>query len=193
MKIKRVFDFAIENYSIIYPGYKLIFPGYINSQYGLKLDSSFSFSLTHSPTSMNSSHRRLSTIAGHLLKERGKSGEEGGGDGGVSVAATWTCGIIGYVGRKDAAFPFLMEGLEVLQNRGYDSAGVTTIHDGKLRTTKYASTGSTSNAISRLGKMGSVHKDSTIGDEHFSCLLLLLSIYIKSYFLPFLNRFPLVS
>jgi glucosamine--fructose-6-phosphate aminotransferase (isomerizing) len=33
------------------------------------------------------------------------------------------CGIVGYVGKKDAA-PFLLEGLSALEYRGYDSAGL---------------------------------------------------------------------
>ena len=33
------------------------------------------------------------------------------------------CGIIGYTGRK-IALPILLEGLQTLEYRGYDSAGV---------------------------------------------------------------------
>jgi len=42
------------------------------------------------------------------------------------------CGIIGIVG-KERATPLLLKGLESLEYRGYDSAGVATIADGKLR------------------------------------------------------------
>ena len=42
------------------------------------------------------------------------------------------CGIIGIVG-KGRATPLLLKGLESLEYRGYDSAGVATIVDGKLR------------------------------------------------------------
>ena len=41
------------------------------------------------------------------------------------------CGIIGYVGNK-AATPILLEGLRRLEYRGYDSAGVAVLHEGKL-------------------------------------------------------------
>lgn len=41
------------------------------------------------------------------------------------------CGIIGIVGKKDAA-PLLVEGLSRLEYRGYDSAGVATIAGGKI-------------------------------------------------------------
>src|SRR5512136_2540389 len=41
------------------------------------------------------------------------------------------CGIIGYVG-DGAAAPFLVKALKNLEYRGYDSAGVATISDGKV-------------------------------------------------------------
>src|SRR5260221_2740315 len=41
------------------------------------------------------------------------------------------CGIIGYVGKKSAS-PILLEGLRRLEYRGYDSAGVTVVHEGRL-------------------------------------------------------------
>ncbi|MFO1243019.1 MAG: glutamine--fructose-6-phosphate transaminase (isomerizing) [Rickettsiales bacterium] len=41
------------------------------------------------------------------------------------------CGIIGIVGNKQAE-PVLIEGLKRLEYRGYDSAGVATIHDDTL-------------------------------------------------------------
>ena len=39
------------------------------------------------------------------------------------------CGIVGYIGRKEA-FPILIKGLRRLEYRGYDSAGVALIGDG---------------------------------------------------------------
>jgi len=41
------------------------------------------------------------------------------------------CGIIGYVGKRQAS-PILLEGLRRLEYRGYDSAGVAIIHDRSL-------------------------------------------------------------
>ena len=41
------------------------------------------------------------------------------------------CGIVGYVGPKEAV-PILLEGLSRLEYRGYDSAGMATIENGKL-------------------------------------------------------------
>ncbi|HWR00063.1 MAG TPA: glutamine--fructose-6-phosphate transaminase (isomerizing) [Candidatus Methylomirabilis sp.] len=39
------------------------------------------------------------------------------------------CGIVGYVGTRDA-LPVLLDGLKRLEYRGYDSAGVAVVHDG---------------------------------------------------------------
>jgi len=42
------------------------------------------------------------------------------------------CGIVAYLG-KNQAYPFLMKGLQRLEYRGYDSAGIALIHDNDLR------------------------------------------------------------
>src|SRR5579862_9533900 len=47
------------------------------------------------------------------------------------------CGIVGYIGRRDAA-PVLLEGLRSLEYRGYDSAGLAVISRNKLQVTKTA-------------------------------------------------------
>ncbi|MEM2555807.1 MAG: hypothetical protein QXD31_03060, partial [Candidatus Caldarchaeum sp.] len=47
------------------------------------------------------------------------------------------CGIVGYVGGSQAA-PILVRSLRRLEYRGYDSAGVATIHDGVLLVEKDA-------------------------------------------------------
>jgi len=41
------------------------------------------------------------------------------------------CGIIGYVGSQEAA-PLLIGGLKKLEYRGYDSAGIAILHNGRL-------------------------------------------------------------
>jgi glucosamine--fructose-6-phosphate aminotransferase (isomerizing) len=41
------------------------------------------------------------------------------------------CGIIGVVGRQDAV-PLIMDGLRRLEYRGYDSAGIATLLDGRI-------------------------------------------------------------
>jgi glutamine---fructose-6-phosphate transaminase (isomerizing) len=41
------------------------------------------------------------------------------------------CGIVGIIGKQDAA-PLLLEGLRRLEYRGYDSAGIATLVDGRI-------------------------------------------------------------
>ena len=67
------------------------------------------------------------------------------------------CGIAAYIG-KDPAVDYLLEGLVILQNRGYDSAGLATLSNkGEPVTTKYASRGSTSDSIEIL-KYAFIHR-----------------------------------
>nr|PIM03260.1 glucosamine-fructose-6-phosphate aminotransferase [Toxoplasma gondii COUG] len=77
------------------------------------------------------------------------------------------CGIVGYVGDKEAE-PVLMEGLEILQNRGYDSCGITSISpEGQLVTTKFASRGTTCDSIEILRREGKhPHRGNHIGIAH---------------------------
>ena len=41
------------------------------------------------------------------------------------------CGIVGILGRNEAA-PLLLEALRRLEYRGYDSAGIATLIDGRI-------------------------------------------------------------
>ena len=45
------------------------------------------------------------------------------------------CGIVGYVG-KNKAVPFLLQGLEKLEYRGYDSSGIAVYTDKKIKVEK---------------------------------------------------------
>jgi len=77
------------------------------------------------------------------------------------------CGIVAFIGEEPAVH-YLLEGIHILQNRGYDSAGVATVNgDGELITTKYASVGSTSDSIDLLkAKAPAHHKNDHVGIAH---------------------------
>jgi len=45
------------------------------------------------------------------------------------------CGIVGYIG-KQQAYPILIKGLQRLEYRGYDSAGIALIHNENLNVYK---------------------------------------------------------
>ncbi len=64
------------------------------------------------------------------------------------------CGIIGYVGSREAQ-PILIEGLKRLEYRGYDSAGIATLEGGAVRITK--SSGRISALESKIDWAGTPH------------------------------------
>ena len=70
------------------------------------------------------------------------------------------CGIVGYVGRSEAA-PILLDGLRRLEYRGYDSAGVAIVDGDRVETRKCAG------RIADLGKlMTSQPAAGTYGISH---------------------------
>jgi glucosamine--fructose-6-phosphate aminotransferase (isomerizing) len=82
------------------------------------------------------------------------------------VSSADCCGIIAYIG-KDEAVTYLLEGLSILESRGYDSAGITTINEqNQLVTSKFASQSTTSDAISRLKGAAGAHRGHTVGIAH---------------------------
>jgi glucosamine--fructose-6-phosphate aminotransferase (isomerizing) len=58
------------------------------------------------------------------------------------------CGIIAYLG-SEPYNEYIISGLKLLQNRGYDSVGFSCIEDGQLHTIKYASV-ATFDSLERL-------------------------------------------
>ncbi|MGH3426486.1 MAG: glutamine--fructose-6-phosphate transaminase (isomerizing), partial [Mycobacteriales bacterium] len=69
------------------------------------------------------------------------------------------CGIVGYIGRRQAA-PMLLEGLHRLEYRGYDSAGVALVNRGRLKVTKAAV------RVNELRELVDAHAPATIGIAH---------------------------
>ena len=60
------------------------------------------------------------------------------------------CGIIGYLG-SDIFTQYVLSGLKLLENRGYDSVGISYIQSTEIKTIKYAST-NTHNSLIKLEK-----------------------------------------
>ena len=75
------------------------------------------------------------------------------------------CGIVGYAGSRQAA-PVLLDGLEKLEYRGYDSAGVCVHHDGKLNFVK--AKGRLSVLSGRLDDMGGLEGNVGIGHTRWA-------------------------
>jgi glutamine---fructose-6-phosphate transaminase (isomerizing) len=73
------------------------------------------------------------------------------------------CGIIACVHKN--VYTFLINGLKQLQNRGYDSAGIATIHEDGIHISKFASNNLT-NALNKLEQKQNMHKNSNIGIGH---------------------------
>ena len=69
------------------------------------------------------------------------------------------CGIVGYVGNR-AASQVLLEGLRRLEYRGYDSAGIAVVCDGRLSVTK------TAGRVQRLRDKLPTELDASTGIAH---------------------------
>ena len=59
------------------------------------------------------------------------------------------CGIVGYIGEREAS-GLLLEGLRELEYRGYDSAGLALLEDGRI--TRFRAVGKLDNLVHRVGE-----------------------------------------
>ena len=71
------------------------------------------------------------------------------------------CGIVGYIGRRPA-LPVIIDGLERLEYRGYDSAGVAVAGNGKVGLVK--TEGRITDLVAKLARTGA--PESTVGIGH---------------------------
>lgn len=80
---------------------------------------------------------------------------------------TENCGIVGVVGSEDAN-AFVLEGLTILQNRGYDSAGIATVDkkSSELFVTKFASRDTTCDSIDLVKSNSAKHVGHFTGIGH---------------------------
>ncbi len=75
------------------------------------------------------------------------------------------CGIVGYIGSAPI-LPILMEGLKRLEYRGYDSAGISLVNDGKLYTHKTA--GKIANLEKLIASNGKIEGQIGIGHTRWA-------------------------
>lgn len=70
------------------------------------------------------------------------------------------CGIIGYIGKRNRALPILIDGLKSLEYRGYDSAGVAYLKNGRVEIVKSLG------GIENLEKRLSMDEERNVGIGH---------------------------
>ena len=75
------------------------------------------------------------------------------------------CGIVGYIGNNEAT-SILLEGLRELEYRGYDSAGIALIEDGRI--TRFKAVGKLDNLINRVGNYRTAGPSTAIGHTRWA-------------------------
>ena len=88
------------------------------------------------------------------------------------------CGIVGYIGTKREAYPILIKGLQRLEYRGYDSAGVALINKGNEL-----------NVYKTKGKVADLEEYCSLGCSSLTLLGLEESVFER--LIPFLVLSPL--
>ncbi|CBN79399.1 glutamine-fructose-6-phosphate transaminase [Ectocarpus siliculosus] len=97
----------------------------------------------------------------------------GAGGAGAPREGAKNCGIVGVVSSSTEKGPdggvvdFLHEGLSILRNRGYDSAGVATVdNDRELVVSKFASKGDSADSMELLQTNSANHASHSVGIAH---------------------------
>ncbi len=75
------------------------------------------------------------------------------------------CGIVGYIGAKDCA-AVLVDGLSKLEYRGYDSAGIAVVEDGRIKTVK--TKGRLSDMVDKMKTQGKPQGHCGIGHTRWA-------------------------
>ncbi len=75
------------------------------------------------------------------------------------------CGIVGYVGKRRVV-PIILEGLKRLEYRGYDSAGLVYLQDGKLH--KYRSEGKLANLEEKMEAVADINSGIGLGHTRWA-------------------------
>lgn len=97
--------------------------------------------------------------------------------------------IVVYLSENTEAFQYLINGLIILQNRGYDSSGICTINNNnEFINTKYSSKNNTS-TIDMLKKDNNKHKNNNkyaIREKFYiyitnSCFILSINMIFSKY------------
>jgi len=151
----------------------------------------FSTAVRHAPTTSSASiavanricQRGFAVAATQQIQRRSEENVSSGRVGALLAAAAAAagasaiaandradcCGIAGVVGGTGDAREFLVEGLTILKNRGYDSAGIATMSgnpsDG-LTVTKYASVGENADGLELVKERSIASKGHHIGIAH---------------------------
>lgn len=88
---------------------------------------------------------------------------------GSKIDRSECCGIVGVVGTQEQdAREYLLEGLMILKNRGYDSAGLATMPGtgGKMTITKFASVGEKADSIQLVKAHSHTSEGHCVGIAH---------------------------
>lgn len=126
-------------------------PGLLQAMIGGMHDSNSE----RSRTSLMAAGLAAASFAGLLLNSKPEKAE--------------CCGIAGVVGTpKHDAREFLLEALTVLKNRGYDSAGLSTMPEegGQMTITKFASDGDKADGIDLVDKHSHASVGHSVGIAH---------------------------